>query len=63
VRALTIAWTDGCPVLGLRELPEPAVTDGDVLAEAITMGVCGTDREMAAHEACCGSTGAGSRGC
>jgi threonine dehydrogenase-like Zn-dependent dehydrogenase len=51
VRALTIAWTDGGPALGLRELPEPALADGDVLAEAMTVGVCGTDREMAAGAA------------
>jgi glucose 1-dehydrogenase len=51
VRALTIAWTDGGPALDLRELPEPALADGDVLAEAMTVGVCGTDREMAAGAA------------
>lgn len=51
MRALSIAWTDDGPVLGLRELPEPALADGDVLAEAITVGVCGTDRKMAAGAA------------
>jgi glucose 1-dehydrogenase len=48
VRALTVQReATGC-VLVLRELPEPSREDGDVLVETLAVGVCGTDREIAA---------------
>jgi glucose 1-dehydrogenase len=48
VRALvTHRGGNGC-ALALRELPDPAREDGDVLAEALAVGVCGTDRKIAA---------------
>jgi glucose 1-dehydrogenase len=37
----------GCAV-ALRELPEPSRDDGDILVETLAVGVCGTDREIAA---------------
>lgn len=37
----------GCAV-ALRQLPEPSRDDGDILVETLAVGVCGTDREIAA---------------
>jgi threonine dehydrogenase-like Zn-dependent dehydrogenase len=34
----------------LREMPEPAPREGAILAEAIALGVCGTDREIIAGD-------------
>ena len=46
--ALTVQReTAGC-ALALRELPEPSREDGDVLVQTLAVGVCGTDREIAA---------------
>jgi threonine dehydrogenase-like Zn-dependent dehydrogenase len=48
VRALTVQRErTGC-ALALRQLPEPSKDDGDVLVETLAVGVCGTDREIAA---------------
>jgi glucose 1-dehydrogenase len=48
VRALTVQQEATGSVLVLRHLPEPATDDGDILVETIAVGVCGTDREIAA---------------
>ena len=37
----------------LEDVPEPDMRDGSVLVEAIAVGVCGTDAEIAAGN--CGS--------
>ena len=34
----------------LDDVPEPPSTDGAVLVQALTLGVCGTDREIIAGE-------------
>ncbi|MBO0608594.1 glucose 1-dehydrogenase [Myceligenerans salitolerans] len=49
MRALTIhpARTDS---LAVTDVPEPAATHGSVLVEGVALGVCGTDREIAAGE-------------
>lgn len=38
----------GKPGVSLADVAEPAPTEGDVLIEAIALGVCGTDREIIA---------------
>ncbi len=49
MRALTVVPGRAGSV-AVEERPEPVPTDGDLLVEAIAMGVCGTDREIAAGE-------------
>lgn len=34
----------------VQEVPEPPTTDGDLLVECLSVGVCGTDREIVAGE-------------
>lgn len=47
VRALTVVpGTSG--TARVDDVPEPPETDGDVLVEVVAVGVCGTDREIAA---------------
>jgi glucose 1-dehydrogenase len=48
VRALTVQRKATGGALVLRELPEPRADDGDILVETIAVGVCGTDRGIAA---------------
>jgi threonine dehydrogenase-like Zn-dependent dehydrogenase len=38
----------GTPGAELRELPEPPADDATILVEGVALGVCGTDREIAA---------------
>jgi threonine dehydrogenase-like Zn-dependent dehydrogenase len=53
VLALTVAReATGCAV-ELRQLPEPSTDDGDILVETLAVGVCGTDREIAAGRLVC----------
>ncbi len=50
MRALSVHPTEhGGGTLVLDEVPEPAPDDGDLLVEALALGVCGTDREIAAR--------------
>ncbi|MDN5918729.1 MAG: glucose 1-dehydrogenase [Pseudonocardia sp.] len=49
MRALTVRpGTAGS--LAVREVPEPPAGDGDLLVAGVAVGVCGTDREIAAGE-------------
>jgi threonine dehydrogenase-like Zn-dependent dehydrogenase len=47
MRALNIRQNGGTP--SLADVPEPALEDGELLVEALAVGVCGTDRELAAR--------------
>lgn len=47
MRALNIHRNGG--TLSLDDVPEPAREDGELLVEALAVGVCGTDRELAAR--------------
>ena len=49
MRALTVLPGVGNSVR-LDEVPEPPLSEGSILARAITLGVCGTDREIVAGE-------------
>jgi glucose 1-dehydrogenase len=51
VRALSVQRKAVGSALVLRDLPEPSADDGDVLVETLAVGVCGTDREIAAGKA------------
>ena len=42
MRALTVAKTE----LQVRDVPDPAPADGELLVEAVALGICGTDREI-----------------
>ncbi|RKT87266.1 Threonine dehydrogenase [Saccharopolyspora antimicrobica] len=45
MRAMTVV--PGVPgTAGVSSRPEPAVTDGDVLVEGLSVGICGTDTEI-----------------
>ena len=47
MRALTVE--PGIPNSArLDEVPEPALSDGAILAKTLALGVCGTDREIIA---------------
>lgn len=48
MRALSVQREAAGHALVLRQLPEPSRDDGDVLVETLAVGVCGTDREIAA---------------
>lgn len=49
MRAITVLpGRDGS--LGVEDVPEPPVEAGEVLVQALALGVCGTDREIAAGE-------------
>jgi glucose 1-dehydrogenase len=53
VRALSVQReATGC-ALALRDLPEPSTDDGDILVETLAVGICGTDREIAAGKLRC----------
>lgn len=45
MRALTIR-DNGDDRLGLEDVPEPPREEGDILVEAIALGICGTDRKL-----------------
>jgi len=49
VRALSIYRDTTGSTLVLDEVPEPDLGDGDLLVEALALGVCGTDREIVAR--------------
>lgn len=49
MRALTVV-PGKADSLDLIELPEPVAGDGELLVDAIAIGVCGTDKEIAAGE-------------
>jgi glucose 1-dehydrogenase len=49
MRALNIHRNGEGGTLALGDVPEPASEDGDLLVEALAVGVCGTDRELAAR--------------
>lgn len=46
MRALTFP-DPGDGLIGLEDVPEPSVEEGDILVEAVALGVCGTDRKLA----------------
>lgn len=48
VRALCVEREAGGCALVLCQLPEPSGDDGDILVETLAVGICGTDREIAA---------------
>ena len=47
MRALTILPAGAGGELALRDVPEPAPRDGELIVQAIALGICGTDRELA----------------
>jgi threonine dehydrogenase-like Zn-dependent dehydrogenase len=49
MRALTVL-PSVANSLRLDEMPEPPLTEGSLLARAVALGVCGTDREIVAGE-------------
>ena len=49
MRALTVS-PSRAGSLAVEDRPEPQASDGQLLVEAVAMGVCGTDREIAAGE-------------
>jgi threonine dehydrogenase-like Zn-dependent dehydrogenase len=49
VRALSIQATENGGTLVLGEVPEPSPDDGELVVEALALGICGTDRELAAR--------------
>lgn len=48
MRALTVRPAEHGGTLVLEDVPEPAPEDGQLLVEALALGVCGTDREIVA---------------
>jgi threonine dehydrogenase-like Zn-dependent dehydrogenase len=50
VRALTVTPGKANSLTLVDDLPEPDPAEGEVLVEAIAVGVCGTDREIIAAE-------------
>ncbi|HYH29603.1 MAG TPA: alcohol dehydrogenase catalytic domain-containing protein [Pseudonocardia sp.] len=48
MRALSVHQNGHGGTLVLDDVPEPAPDDGDLLVEALALGVCGTDREIVA---------------
>lgn len=48
MRALTVHPAGHGGTLVLEDVPEPAPEDGQLLVEALALGVCGTDREIVA---------------
>ncbi|TWF80493.1 threonine dehydrogenase-like Zn-dependent dehydrogenase [Pseudonocardia hierapolitana] len=48
MRALSVHQHEHGGTLVLDDVPEPAPDDGDLLVEAVALGVCGTDREIVA---------------
>jgi len=57
VRALSIHRNATGGTLVLDDVPEPAPEDGDLLVEALALGVCGTDREIVARGPSWGNEG------
>src|SRR5579875_747649 len=53
MRALSVRSDGTGGHLAVRQVPEPPVGDGDILAETLAVGVCGTDREIAAGRLGC----------
>ncbi|MBD8080434.1 glucose 1-dehydrogenase [Cellulosimicrobium arenosum] len=49
MRALTLVPGDARP-LDVRDVPDPEPGPGDLLVEGLAVGICGTDREIAAGE-------------
>ena len=49
MRALTVQPRQAGSVR-VEDVPEPAAEAGSVLVEALALGICGTDREIAAGE-------------
>jgi threonine dehydrogenase-like Zn-dependent dehydrogenase len=49
MRALTVLPGEGNS-LRIEEVPEPPPSEGSILARAIALGVCGTDREIVAGD-------------
>ncbi|MEA2880372.1 MAG: glucose 1-dehydrogenase, partial [Hyphomicrobiales bacterium] len=49
MRAITVL-PENANSIEMRDVPEPAPTEGALLVEAIALGVCGTDREIIAGE-------------
>jgi threonine dehydrogenase-like Zn-dependent dehydrogenase len=49
LRAITVL-PENANSIEMRDVPEPAPTEGALLVEAIALGVCGTDREIIAGE-------------
>jgi glucose 1-dehydrogenase len=49
VRALTVSPSQAGSV-AVEDRPEPSASEGELLVEAVAMGVCGTDREIAGGE-------------
>ncbi|TDE56819.1 theronine dehydrogenase [Nonomuraea mesophila] len=49
MRALTFA-PGKAGTLGIEELPEPEPGQGELLVQGLALGICGTDRELAAAE-------------
>jgi glucose 1-dehydrogenase len=49
MRALRVHPTDHGGALVLDDVPEPAPEDGELLVEAVALGVCGTDRHIVAR--------------
>lgn len=48
MQALTIESAEGAARLALSDVPEPSPADGELMVQAIALGICGTDRELAA---------------
>lgn len=49
MRALTLV-PEKSGTLQVTDVPEPVAGDGDLLVDALAMGVCGTDKELAAGD-------------
>ncbi|TQM09250.1 alcohol dehydrogenase catalytic domain-containing protein [Pseudonocardia kunmingensis] len=48
MRALSVRRRGDAGELVLGDVPEPLLEDGEILVEAVAVGVCGTDREIVA---------------
>jgi glucose 1-dehydrogenase len=57
MRALSVRSEGTGRHLAVRQVPEPPLEDGDILAESLAVGVCGTDREIAAGRMGCPPAG------
>jgi glucose 1-dehydrogenase len=46
MRALVLRADHDVGVVTLEDVPEPSIEEGELLVEAVALGICGTDREL-----------------
>jgi glucose 1-dehydrogenase len=47
MRALVLRADHDVGAVTLEDVPEPSIDEGEILVEALALGICGTDRELA----------------